>query len=117
MKKLGPYAAVGAAIGSLLRFQISELIDSTTFPWATFLVNVIGSFLIGVFIALPAISSNDQRRVFLVTGVLGGFTTFSAVAVEALNLPASIAITYVFSSFAAGLVAAIVAFQLSRRIA
>jgi CrcB protein len=116
MKKLGFYAALGAALGSAARYQIGEQIDSTYFPWATFLVNVVGSFLIGFLIGLPFITNSDQRRVFLVTGVLGGFTTFSAVAVEALNLPANLALIYLFSSFAVGLIAALLAFQLSRRI-
>lgn len=115
MKKLGGFAALGAAIGSAIRYQLSLVIDSSEFPWATFAVNVAGSFLIGLFIALPIITKHDVRRVFLITGLLGGFTTFSAVAVEALNLSANLALIYVFSSFAAGLVAAIVANQIARR--
>ncbi len=116
MKKLGGLAALGAAIGSVIRYQLGLVIDSQNFPWATLTVNFVGSFLIGLFIALPIITKNDERRVFLITGVLGGFTTFSAVAVEALNLPAKIALVYLFTSFAAGLVAALIANQIGRRV-
>ena len=116
MKKLGALAAIGAALGSVIRYQLGLVLDSQNFPWATFTVNVFGSFLIGLFIALPSITKNDERRVFLITGVLGGFTTFSALAVEALNLGANVALIYVFTSFAAGLVAALIANQIGRRI-
>lgn len=116
MKKLGGLAAIGAAIGSAIRYQLGLVINSQDFPWATFTVNIVGSFLIGLLIALPIITNNDERRVFLITGVLGGFTTFSAVAVETLNLAANLALVYVFTSFGAGLIAALIANQIGRRI-
>lgn len=108
--QFGLLAALGAVIGSLARFQVSYLMQTpsaTSFPWATFLVNVIGALLIGVAACLPKIMSNEARRHFVVTGVLGGFTTFSAIAVETLQLATKpvISITYVLATFAFGLAA------------
>ena len=115
MKKLGLIAAAGAALGSTLRYLVGLTLDSSNFPWATFTVNIVGSLLIGLFLGLPAITNHDERRVFLITGVLGGFTTFSAVAVETLQLSAQLALVYVFSSFIAGTLAASVAFKVTSK--
>ena len=115
MKKLGLIAALGAVLGSILRYLVGLNLTSIDFPWATFTVNVVGSFLIGLFLGLPAITNHDERRVFLITGVLGGFTTFSAVAVETLQLSAQLALVYVFSSVIAGTLAASVAFKVASK--
>jgi fluoride exporter len=83
--KFGLVAALGAALGSLARLQISYWVQTpseTSFPWSTFIVNVIGALLIGLIASSPNIMNNETRRHFVVTGVLGGFTTFSAIAVE-----------------------------------
>lgn len=110
MFKLGLIAAAGAIIGSLARLQIYFWFQRPTteaFPWATFLVNVVGALLIGFIAAQPAVMNNESRRHFLVTGVLGGFTTFSAIAVETLQLATQplISISYVVGTFAAGILA------------
>ena len=110
MLQFGLLAALGAVIGSLARLQVSYLIQTpsaTSFPWATFLVNVVGALLIGIVAALPKIMSNEARRHFVVTGVLGGFTTFSAIAVETLQLATQpvISVTYVVATFAVGILA------------
>jgi CrcB protein len=115
VKKLGLIAAAGAVLGSTLRYLVGLTLTSADFPWATLTVNVVGSFLIGLFLGLPAITNHDERRVFLITGVLGGFTTFSAVAVETLQLSAQLALVYVFSSFIAGTLAASVAFKVASK--
>jgi CrcB protein len=112
VKRLGLIAALGAIVGSWLRYQVGLLIDSPNFPWATFTVNIVGAFFIGLFLGLPTITKNDSRRVFLITGFLGGFTTFSSLAVETLQLSPPTAILYVFSSFAAGLVATTISFKM-----
>ena len=108
--KFGFVAALGAALGSLARLQISYWIQTpseTSFPWSTFIVNVIGALLIGLIASSPKIMLNETRRHFVVTGVLGGFTTFSAIAVETLHLASSplISITYVIATFAVGVAA------------
>ena len=110
MLKFGIVAAFGAAIGSLARLQISYWIQTpseTSFPWSTFVINVIGALLIGLVASSPKIMNNETRRHFVVTGVLGGFTTFSAIAVETLNLATTplISITYVIATFAVGVAA------------
>ena len=73
----------GGALGAASRFAVGTLLlklYSAAFPLGTFLVNVSGSFLIGVlmmwFVNRPAI--NPNWRLFLVTGILGGYTTFSS---------------------------------------
>jgi len=118
--QLGLLAALGAAIGSLARLQVSYLIQipsETSFPWATFLVNVIGALGIGIVAGTPRIMKIEARRHFLVTGVLGGFTTFSAIAVEALELATSpvISITYVVATFAIGVMATHIGTLVSER--
>ena len=108
--KFGLVAALGAAIGSLARLQIAYWIQTpseTTFPWSTFIVNVTGALLIGLVAGSPKIMNHETRRHFVVTGVLGGFTTFSAIAVETLNLANTplISVTYVVATFAVGIAA------------
>jgi CrcB protein len=103
MSKNAWLVAVGAAIGSSLRYGIAQALPathSTDFPKATLLVNIVGASLIGLAAGLPQIMTHDARRYFLVTGVLGGFTTFSALAVQTLNLnSASQSIAYLGATF------------------
>ena len=77
---------IGGVIGSALRYAIGKFfnIHSTGFPWGTFSVNIIGSLLIGVFmgVALKNSSFSENQTLLLVTGLCGGFTTFSAFAYE-----------------------------------
>ena len=81
----------GGAIGSSARYLVSLwVVDrvGTTFPWSTMSVNIAGSFLIG-FIATLADelgAIGPDARIFLVVGVLGGFTTFSSFSLETLRL-------------------------------
>jgi CrcB protein len=79
---------IGGAIGSVLRYLFSQMIKSASFPLATFTVNIIGSFLIGIIIALSIKHSafNSQWKIFLATGLCGGFTTFSSFSFENLQL-------------------------------
>lgn len=82
--------AVGGALGSILRYAVSLLFQSVGFksyPYSTLSVNTIGCYLIGIvwYIAetkqLP-----ESSRLFLMTGVLGGFTTFSTFSMESVQL-------------------------------
>ena len=118
MIRLGIFASVGAVIGSLARYAISQLAVNNyhgTFPWATLIVNVVGAFLIGLCARYLSVINDDVRRSFLVTGVLGGFTTFSALAVESVQLVTdsnqstihgvAIAVLYVILTFVVGICA------------
>ena len=82
--------ATGGAIGTILRYSMSGLtyrIVNSVFPWGTIVVNLTGSFAIGLlwgFFEIQNISSNMRNFIFI--GILGGFTTFSTYALESLNL-------------------------------
>lgn len=85
--------ALGGALGSVARFWLSSTIGnsfSATFPWGTLIVNVTGSFLIGFLFTLTEpggrVFASGNTRQFLMTGVLGGYTTFSSFSLQTLNL-------------------------------
>ncbi len=78
---------LGGFIGTIFRFLISSLIEksfATSFPIGTLLVNLIGCFLIGLVSGYFSQKTGDQTQLFffLTIGILGGFTTFSAIAVD-----------------------------------
>ncbi len=82
---------IGSGTGGALRYVISILAPFKTtsrFPWSTFIVNVIGSLMMGLVIALLSknTKSADEWKLLLTTGFCGGFTTFSAFAAENLAL-------------------------------
>ncbi|GHV41372.1 putative fluoride ion transporter CrcB [Bacteroidia bacterium] len=74
----------GGAVGSILRYLTSVfMVKADSFPLATFAINIIGCFCIGLFVNL--IPGNNMR-LLLITGFCGGFTTFSTFASETLTL-------------------------------
>ena len=79
---------LGGGLGSVMRFGVGRLLQyyqlNTTFPWATFSVNLIGSFLIGLLLASEFRMTDNYNVVksFLIIGFCGGFTTFSSFAYE-----------------------------------
>ena len=79
---------LGGAAGSMLRYAFSVWFKHASFPLATFLVNIIGSFIIGLVFAysLRSESFATNWRLFLAAGICGGFTTFSAFSLESLQL-------------------------------
>ncbi len=81
--------AVGGAIGSVVRYGVSTIQNPVVaFPYAIFLVNVSGGFLMGVVTALLALkfSVSSEIRAFFTTGILGGYTTFSTFSLESAML-------------------------------
>lgn len=83
--------AIGGAIGSLLRYYVGQWalrLMGPAFPWGTLAVNVVGCFVIGVFAELIArkFNASVELRLLLITGFLGGFTTFSAFSLDAISL-------------------------------
>ena len=84
-------AAAGGAIGAGLRYSLGTWIVTRTgagFPWHTFAINVGGAFLLGVLMALSLEKGvvGGDWRLFLGTGILGGFTTFSTLSYESIAL-------------------------------
>lgn len=82
---------LGGAIGSMARYGISHIINTLytkPFPLATFIINIVGCFLIGLLFGYVQKNSSQQSDVWLVlaTGFCGGFTTFSAFALENVNM-------------------------------
>ena len=87
------WIALGSALGGVARYWCSGFVAARfgeTFPWGTVLVNVLGSFLIGLVAALTApdgrLLVGAHARQFIMLGVLGGFTTFSSFSLQTLNL-------------------------------
>jgi CrcB protein len=85
--------AVGGAIGSVGRFWLATVMTTLTgprFPWGTLLINVLGSCVIGLvggYTLVPGRAAlHPDIRIFLMTGVCGGFTTFSAFSLQTLEL-------------------------------
>jgi fluoride exporter len=84
---------LGGALGSIARFALNGFVSAhvgETFPWGTFVINVTGSFVIGFFATLTDpdgrvfVSSNTRQ--FFMTGICGGYTTFSSFSLQTLNL-------------------------------
>ena len=87
------YVGLGGALGSVARFWMSGVVAQrfdSKFPWGTLFVNVTGSLLIGIFSALSErggqLAEAVTLRQFLVVGICGGYTTFSAFSVQTLDL-------------------------------
>ena len=81
---------MGGFIGAILRVLsgtiISKLTLSLSFPLATLFVNIVGSFVIGIFLTHPNVLSNANLKSFLTAGLVGGLTTFSTFSFDTLSL-------------------------------
>ena len=78
---------LGGGTGSVLRYLVGMWIDSTAFPWATFAVNAVGSFAIGLLGGWASrFGWGETLRLSLTVGLCGGFTTFSTFSKESLAL-------------------------------
>lgn len=119
--------AIGSAIGGVARHWCNSLVVARlgdTFPWGTLLVNVSGSFLIGIVAAW--IETSDQQtalfgRDLLMVGMLGGYTTFSAFSLQTLMLlrggRMGLAVAHIGLAVACCLVAVLAGFLLARAAA
>ena len=81
------WVAAGGALGSAARYGVnvwSGRMLGAEFPWHTLIVNVVGCFVMGALVELMALKLNvgSDTRAFLTTGILGGFTTFSAFSLD-----------------------------------
>lgn len=111
---------LGGMIGSMLRYLFALLIKPQSFPYATLSVNIIGSLLIGVImgVVLKNESLNQNWKLFLATGLCGGFTTFSAFSLECVQFLEQQRYTAMFGyiglSIVLGLAATFAGIQLTR---
>ncbi len=114
----------GGGLGAVLRYGVNRLafhLLGPGFPWGTLAVNVLGSLLMGLLIgtlaAVPGGTSHHLRQ-FLATGILGGFTTFSAFSLDALTLwergQYAVAFAYVAATLCLSLAAVAAGFLVSR---
>ena len=119
------YIAVGGALGSVARYliNISPVQGlSEKFPYPTFLVNILGSFLMGFLLILftEKFSISDNLKLAVLVGFLGAFTTFSTFELEIWELVNEnryiIAFAYLFLSVAFGFVGVILGMSLARKM-
>lgn len=117
--------AIGAAIGANLRYGLGIWVAQrygTAWPYGTFLINLLGCFLIGALLTFTAARQplHEPLRLLLVTGLLGGFTTFSTFGYESYTLIISGnwlgAALYVTASVVGGLLAVFLGAALVRAI-
>jgi fluoride exporter len=87
------WVAAGSALGGVLRYWCSSVaarLIGETFPWGTLIVNIVGSFVIGLFFSLTGpggrLLVNPDIRQFVMVGICGGYTTFSSFSLQTLNL-------------------------------
>ena len=113
--------AVGGALGASARYVVNVTAGrllGTGFPWATLIVNVVGSFLMGLLVVALAEKFGNRYAAFLMTGCLGGFTTFSAFSLDTLTLyergQTGLALLYIAASVLLSLAAIALALHLFR---
>jgi len=117
--------ALGGAIGAVLRYLtgigLVRLFGHTTFPLGVLTVNVTGSFAMGLFIGFAAHRGLTPLSPFVATGILGGFTTFSAFSLEAVTLyergAIGLAAAYVLTNVTLSIAALFAGLALSRGMA
>jgi CrcB protein len=115
---------VGGSVGALARAALNEAFpfSPTQWPWPTFVVNIVGAFLLGYFATRlqERLPLSSYRRPFLGTGVCGGLTTFSTMQVEIVRMLAAgqylLGVAYTLVSVAAGYAAVQIASALTRRV-
>lgn len=114
--------ALGGALGASGRYLVGRLTIRAMgpgFPWGTLTVNILGSLLMGVIVVLLARKGNALAP-FLMTGVLGGFTTFSAFSLDAFTLyergEPGLALVYVSASVVLGLAAIVLGILATRAL-
>ncbi|HUR85485.1 MAG TPA: CrcB family protein [Solirubrobacteraceae bacterium] len=115
--------AIGGAAGTLARMAMADVFppEPRQWPWATFIVNLVGALLLGWVLTCLARQAAPNRflRPFIATGFCGALTTFSALQIETLEFarggPVALAVGYPLTSLAAGLAAALAGVTVARR--
>ncbi|HEX2079535.1 MAG TPA: fluoride efflux transporter CrcB [Longimicrobium sp.] len=118
------YVAAGGAAGSLLRYAAGQALGPPrpgTFPWHTFWVNVAGSLILGLVLAVVARDDPHHLRALLAVGFCGGLTTFSTFSWETVGLIESraygLAEAYVGASLLIGILAVVLGLWVGARLA
>ncbi|WP_267396435.1 MULTISPECIES: fluoride efflux transporter CrcB [unclassified Sphingomonas] len=115
---------LGSGVGGMLRHGVGIValrLMGPTFPWGTLAINVVGSALMGMMIGLFAAKSieNAELRLFVTTGLIGGFTTWSTFSLDAVTLwergEIGAAIGYVLASLVLSVVVLAIALVITRR--
>ena len=112
-------AGIGGFIGTILRTLAYQFFKSNYTFLNTFIINICGSLLIGIIIGLSVNHSgiNNNWKLFLATGICGGFTTFSAFSLENMQLfqqeKYGLALLYIISSIVLGIVASFLGYKIS----
>lgn len=117
--------ALGGALGATLRFVVADVVGRSAgaaFPWGTIAVNLVGCLAMGVAVGLATSGSvAEPARLFVVPGLLGGFTTFSAFGFEAHTLVSqgrvAASVAYVSTSVFGGILLFALGLGLSRSVA
>ena len=110
---------LGGGLGSIARYLCQRWFPHP-FPWATFGVNAAGCLLIGIFwgMTFKSFTSNENWKLFLMTGLCGGFTTFSAFTLESIGLikqqRLALFFFYIMASVVVGLAATYAGMKISR---
>ena len=113
------WVGLGGGLGAMLRFFLSSLGKPGAFPYQTLFINIAGSLFIGVIFALTIKNTSfpEDLKLFLATGLCGGFTTFSAFSLENMQLMRTgnylTALFYIFASVALCIIAAAAGFKLA----
>lgn len=113
---------LGGGIGSMLRYGGNLWLGDKNFPYHTLIINIIGSLVIGIVFGLSMRNETlaNNWKLFLATGLCGGFTTFSAFSIENVMLLQNgkyfFAILYICISIVAGIVAAAIGFKIFNNV-
>jgi len=107
--------AGGGFAGALGRHGVALALPDT-FPWGTLLVNVVGAFLLGVFVYRLELRGHisEATRLFVSTGFVSSFTTYSTFAAETVSLAPELAALNVLGNYAGGFAAVLLAREVSR---
>ena len=105
---------LGGSIGSIARYICQRWFSVNYphhFPWGTFAVNITGCLLIGIFwgLSFKSFSENEHWKLFLMTGLCGGYTTFSAFTLEGIGLLREERVGYFFTYVAGSVILGLVA--------
>lgn len=113
--------APGGGVGAVMRYSVLLIFTGQSFPYATMMINLAGSFLLGILMAFTLRTEGlpDSTRLFVATGICGGFTTFSGFSGENFDLLQSgkynLAFLYIAMSVVGGILAAWLGLKLFQR--